>query len=100
MCPNSVCMVPMGSLKKVTFDFWPPKMTPMSNFGQFWPFLVKFGKNFTFRTIFGGQKSKLETFLRDPIGTMHTRFAPIWVKTAEFYRVLSYLAMKNMIFSI
>ena len=85
------------------FIFWPTKMTTMSNFGQFWPFFVKFGQNFTFRTIFLGAKnenwknSKI-TFLREPIGTMHTKFGPTWVKTAEFFRLFSYLAMKNMIF--
>ena len=36
--------------------------------------------------------------MRESIGIMHTKFGPIWMKTAEFYRVFSYLAMKNIIF--
>ena len=87
------------------FIFWPQKMVLNV---KFWPNLTKNGQNWPKFDIWGhfwgprneNWKNSKITFLREPIGTMHTKFGPTWGKTAEFYRLFSYLAMKNMIFKL
>ena len=105
--PNFACGITRGPFKKclswnlMILIFRPQKWPKRPHFGKNGRKTAKFGLS----RHFWGRKIKIikfhdKHFLKGPLGMLHAKFGPIWMKTPKLYSIFSYFQAKKTAISI